>query len=49
MMELRATTGASCMFYPGDETGFGFSSMQGRVGQYARQHSTTTSTGVGGE
>jgi hypothetical protein len=41
--ELRA------WFYPGDEIGFGFRSLQGRVGQSARQHSTTTSTSVGGE
>jgi hypothetical protein len=36
-------------FYPGDDIGFGFRSMQGRVGQSARQHSTTTATSVGGE
>jgi hypothetical protein len=41
--ELRA------WFYPGDEIGFGFRSVQGPVGQSARQHSSTTATGVGGE
>jgi hypothetical protein len=41
--ELRA------WFYPGDEIGFGFRSVQGRLGQSARQQSTTTSTSVGGE
>ena len=41
--ELRA------WFYPGDEIGFGFRSVQGRLGQSARQHSTTSNSSVGGE
>ena len=41
--ELRA------WFYPGDEIGFGFRSVQARLGQSARQHPTATSTSAGGE
>lgn len=36
-------------FYPGDDIGFGFRPVQGRVGQSARQHTNTTTTSVGGE
>ena len=36
-------------FYPGDESGFGFRSVQGRLGESARQRSTTTIPSVGSE
>jgi hypothetical protein len=36
-------------FYPGDDIGFGFRSVQARVGQSARQRVNTPTTSVGGE
>jgi hypothetical protein len=36
-------------FYPGDEIGFGFRSVQGREGQSARQHTNAATASAGGE
>jgi hypothetical protein len=36
-------------FYPGDDIGFGFTSVQRGMGQSARQHPNTATTNVGGE